>query len=98
MPRLSCLLGDIYPKVCSGLSRFVPGNHFLVTRFVPGNHFLVIRFVPGNHILVIRFVLGNQFLETSFVPGNHFLVTTSTRKFDKNPNLRVKIHFSEFSI
>ena len=67
-----------------------------MTRFVPGNHFLVTSFVPGNHILVTRFVPGNHFLETSFVPGNHFLVTTSTRNFEKNPNLKLKIYFSEF--
>ena len=69
------------------MTRFVPGNHFLETSYVPGNHFLETSYVPGNH-----------FLEPSFVLGNHFLVTTSTRNFDKNPNLRVKNHFSEFSM
>ena len=53
-------------------------------------HILGSRFVSTYHFSGSMYVKTHYFLETRFVSTNHFLGTTSTRKCDKNPDLKEK--------
>ena len=69
---------------------FVFTYQFLGTRFVSTYQFLGTMFVSTYHFSGSMYVSTHHFLETRFVSTNHFLGTTSTRKCEKNPNLKEK--------